>query len=89
MFLVYVPLRIARTLAGLLFGFQLLALIPLLGYVATPQASMAALAAVFAVKLALVAVLAGVFFGLRILINWVHVKTSGVPHPAMAKVWSL
>lgn len=89
MFLVYGPLRVVRGLAGLLFAFQLLALLPSLGYLGTPQASMATMAGFLAAKMAVIAVLAGIFFGLRVLINWIHHKTKGSPHPAMTKLWSV
>lgn len=89
MFLVYGPLRIVRGLAGLMFAFQLLALIPSLGYLGTPGATMSTMAGFLFAKLVVIAVLAGIFFGLRALINWIHRKSNGSPHPAMAKVWSL
>ncbi|AYM96602.1 hypothetical protein EAG14_11615 [Acidovorax sp. 1608163] len=68
---------------------QLFVLLPSLGYLATPQAEMSTFASVFALKLAVIAVLGSLFFGLRLLLNWIHDKTKGGPHPALVKLWGL
>jgi hypothetical protein len=44
---------------------------------------------VLVLKLILLLIFGGLFFGLRLFINKLHTKLQGSPHPALATKWSL
>lgn len=83
-------LRIVRGICGLMFGIQVIHLlqIPLAGIEGVlVTGNILALATI---KLIALAVFGGAFFVLRRLINYLHTRSCGEPHPTLAvKKWAL
>lgn len=83
-------LRLARGFCGLLFGMQVIGLLPVLTWVQQPDAVTGGLWAQVSIKVLTMALFGWLFFALRGLINRLHTKKHGVPHPALAdKEWAL
>lgn len=83
-------LRIIRCFCGLIVVLQLIQLFPVLTWVTQPQAVTGNMMAILTIKVAAMIVFCGLFFGLRWLINHLHVRRYGVPHPTLAlRKWAL
>ena len=83
-------LRFIRGFCGLLFGMNIVGLLPLIGELLQPDADIGGIMAVVLIKLLAIALFGWLFFALRGLINRLHTKKHGVPHPALAdKKWAL
>jgi apolipoprotein N-acyltransferase len=78
----YATLRTLRALAGVFFVWQLIGLLPVLTWLQNPSAVTAGMWAAVIAKLVMAAIGIGAFVGLKKLINFLHVKNHGVPHPA-------
>ena len=85
----YLLLRIIRGIVGAIAGWQVIGLLPVAGWVQNLGAVTSAMWAIFVLKLVLLLVFGGLFFALRLLINRLHVRFQGSPHPALVKRWSL
>lgn len=77
-------LRIVRAIAGLGFFFQLIGLFPALTWLQDTSAVDSKMVAFMGIKILLALVFGAIFFGMRLLINWLHIKKDGEPHPALA-----
>ena len=85
-------LRLVRGFCGLLFGMQVIGVFPvLLKWLQQPDAVTGHMWGLVIIWKVLAMVLFGwLFFALRGLINRLHTKKHGVPHPALAdKKWAL
>jgi hypothetical protein len=82
-------LRAVRVICGLLFALQIVGLLPVFSWTNQPDAITAGMWAIVFIKVVLMAIFGGLFFGLRTLINHLHSKKHGAPHPALVKVWAL
>lgn len=82
-------LRFIRAIAGIVFGWQLLGILPLLSWIGNIQAITSQMQSVAFLKLTLLITSAIIFFPLRGVINRMHIKEHGVPHPAMKKMFTL
>lgn len=86
-------LRIIRGICGFFFAMQILQLVEAATWLAKPEAAgvdMGKFLALVIVKVVVLVIAGGLFFWLRGLINKLHTKKSGVPHPALAeKRWAL
>lgn len=78
-------LRLIRGICGFVFALQVLGLVPVLTWLSQPDAIDGKMVAMVVLKLVVLAVSGGLFFGLRKLINRLHEKKHGEPHPALAK----
>lgn len=82
----YMTLRVLRGIAGLLLALQLFQLVPAIIWPPTYDAEMPGeLQFWYTSKIVFTVFFAITFFGLRLLINWIHRKRTGEPHPALAK----
>jgi hypothetical protein len=80
-------LRIIRGLFGILFGMQILHLLPVITWINGGVTG--GMVAVAMLKVLLLLLFGALFFGLRALINWLHAQKHGCPHPALVKTWAL
>lgn len=78
-------LRIARGFCGLIFALQIIQLLPVFTWTAQPQAVTGNMLGLLTVKVMSLIIFCGLFFGLRWLINSLHTRSHGVPHPALEK----
>ena len=83
-------LRFIRGFCGLLFVMQIVGLLPVLTWLQQPDAVTDDMWAQVFIKVLALALFGSLFFGLRSIINRLHIRKHGVPHPALAeKQWSL
>lgn len=87
--LLFAFLRIVRGICGFLFVLQVVGLLPVLTWLQQPSAVPLGAFAQVLVKVVALLLFAGLFFGLRNLINRLHTKRRGSPHPALVKTWAL
>lgn len=89
----FVLLRTVRGIFGFLFAMQVVQVVEALIWMSKPQAAGAdagSVAALLLIKLVVLAIAGAVFFWLRSLINKLHTKKHGSPHPALGtKRWAL
>ncbi len=85
----YTVLRIIRGIAGFIAGWQIFGLLPVIGWLSNLSATTGGMWAIALVKALILVVFGAIFFGLRSLINNLHTKRHGIPHPALAGRWSL
>lgn len=87
----YIVLRVIRAIFGVLFASQVLQVFEAISLIVEPgSADVGKIYAIILVKTVVMLLSLAAFFGLRNLINWVHIKRKGAPHPALAtKKWSL
>ena len=85
----YALLRIIRTLFGFVFIWQILGFIPVFSWISNPGAITGNMMALVAIKLLVMAVAGCIFFYGRRVINSMHSKSKGEPHPSLTGVWSL
>ena len=77
-------LRFIRGVCGFVFALQVLGLVPVLTWFSQPDAIDGKMMAMLVLKIGVLVVFGGLFFGLRKLINRLHEKKHGAPHPALA-----
>ena len=77
-------LRIIRAIAGLLFCLQIIGLLPVITWLQDVSAVDGKMLAFLGFKVFLALFFGAIFFGMRSLINWLHIKKDGAPHPALA-----
>ncbi|MCU7839665.1 MAG: hypothetical protein KZQ94_09830 [Candidatus Thiodiazotropha sp. (ex Troendleina suluensis)] len=85
----YLALRIIRGIFGLIFGMQVIGLLPILSLLTNPSEMSGELLAVVTVKLIALVISGAIFFYGRTGINALHKILKGEPHPSLAKKWSL
>ncbi len=83
-------LRIIRIFCGVIFAMQIAGLLPIFTWLQQPSAIPAGMWVLVAMKISAMVLFGWLFFALRSLINRLHTKTHGIPHPALAeKKWAL
>lgn len=83
-------LRLIRGFCGFLFAMQIFGLLPVLTWLQQPDAITGGMWALVTIKVLALALFGWLFFGLRSIINRLHTKKHGVPHPVLAeKKWAL
>lgn len=82
-------LRFIRGIFGFIAAWQVLGLLPVLSWLQDLGAVNGNMMAILVVKLLFMALSFGAFFGLRVLINELHLKRYGIKHPALVKKWAL
>ena len=83
-------LRIVRGFFGFLIVLQIFGLVPVLTWLQQPSAVTGSMYGQLLVKVIFLLLFGGLFFGLRSVINRLHLKKHGVPHPTLAeKRWAL
>ncbi len=83
-------LRFVRGFCGLLFALQIPPILSAaISWSQQPDAVTGVMVAILLVKVIAIIVFGGLFFLLRNLINRLHIKINGIPHPALVKRWSL
>lgn len=86
-------LRLIRGICGFVFALQVIHVIEAAAWLSKPEAvsvDMGKFFALLLVKVIFLAVAGFLFFWLRGLINRLHTKEHGAPHPALAnKKWAL
>ncbi len=82
-------LRFVRGIFGLIAGMQVLGLLPIFSWLQDPGAVTGNMMAIVLIKLLFMGLAFGTFFGSRVLINKLHLKRHGIPHPALEKKWAL
>ena len=80
----FVLLRVARGVIGVLFVFQIFGLLPVLTWLQNPEAIGGHHVVQLVLKILFALAFVAAFFGMRTLINWLHQKKHGTPHPALA-----
>ena len=84
----YLGLRIVRGIAGFIALWQVLSLLPVMTWIATPGSITSAMVLVVSVKAILLVLFATTYFAMGDLINKRHAKT-GSRHPVLSSQWSL
>lgn len=87
--IMYLVLRIVRGIFGAIAGWQVIGMLPVTGWLQNLGAVTSSMWAVLALKLVLLLLFCSLFFGMRLLINRLHIRLQGSPHPALVKTWSL
>lgn len=82
-------LRLIRGFFGFFAVLQVFGLLPVLSWLQDLGAVNAKMMALLVVKLLFMALSIGAFFGLRELINKLHIKRHGIQHPALVNKWAL
>ncbi len=83
-------LRFIRGVCGFIFALQIFGLLPMYTWLLQPDAITGHMLALAFCKVIVLVVFGGLFFALRIIINRLHAKKHGVPHPALAKTtWAV
>ena len=82
-------LRLIRGFFGFIAAWQVLGILPVLSWLQDLGAVNGNMMAILLVKLLFMALSFGAFFGLRALINKLHIKRHGIQHPALVKKWAL
>lgn len=82
-------LRLVRGFCGLLFGMQIVGLFPVLTWLQQPDAVAGGMMAHVFIKVVFLFVFGALFVGLRNLINRLHTKRHGTPHPSLVRKWAL
>jgi hypothetical protein len=85
----YILLRIIRALFGFIAAGQLLGLLPVIGWLSNLSATNGGMWVIVVVKVFILLVFGGTFFWLRTLINKLHTKKHGMPHPTLHTRWTL
>ena len=82
-------LRLIRGFFGFIAVWQVLGILTVLSWLQDLGAVNGNMMAILLVKLLFMALSFGAFFGLRALINKLHIKRHGIQHPALEKQWAL
>lgn len=83
----YILPRIIRALFGFIAGWQILGLLPVIGWLSNLSATTGGMWAIVFVKALVLLIFGGIFFWLRPLINKLHTKKHGKPR--MYTQWTL
>lgn len=78
-------LRIVRGFFGVIFLWQIFTLLPSLGWLGSVSSPTEAEQAMLMAKIVLGAISGTLFFAMRPMINWIHSRKHGAPHPALGK----
>ena len=81
-------LRFVRGACGVLFGLEVIGLVPLFTWLQQPDARTGNMWALVFIKVVALIIFGALFFWLRHLINKLHIKKHGAPHPSLAKIWA-
>lgn len=84
----YLGLRVVRGIVGFIALWQVLSLLPVITWIATPGSITSTMVLVVSVKAILLVLFAATYFAMRDLINKRHAK-SGSRHPVLSSQWSL
>ncbi len=84
-----IVIRIIRAVIGLVVGVEVIDLIGNFRDLVLSESATSESVTIFAVKILIIVVGIVAFIGLRALVNWLHRKRHGVPHPSMEKILSL
>ncbi|MFC4161918.1 hypothetical protein [Chitinimonas lacunae] len=83
-------LRVIRAVFGFLFALQAIGILSAIGDLGSPSIDQEKLFVVLFVKIIAALIFGPLFFGLRALINKIHTKKYGSPHPLLGKsTWAL
>ena len=82
-------LRVIRGFFGFIAAWQVFTLLPILSWVQNLGAVNGKMMAILVMKLLIMGISFGAFFGLRLLINKLYIKRHGIKHPALVKKWTL
>lgn len=83
-------LRFIRGFCGFLFALQIIGLLPVLTWLQQPDAITGGMWAQVLIKAIALVLFGWLFFWLRGVINRLHTKKHGAPHPALTeKKWAL
>jgi len=83
-------LRFIRGFCGFYFALQIFGLLPVFTWLQNPSAVTSGMWAHVFIKIILLALFGGLFFGLRKLINKFYLKKHGVLHPTLGdRKWAL
>lgn len=85
----YVSLRLVRALLGFIAAWQVLGLLPIIGWLFNLGATNGGMWAVALIKSILMLVAGGLFFWLGRFVNRLHMKKHGKPHPGLYTQWTL
>jgi hypothetical protein len=80
--------RIFRGFCGVVAILQVFGLLPVLSWLQNIGAVTAEMWIFLAIKLVALAAFAALFFGLRPLVHWLHMRKYGSPHPSLESIWS-
>jgi hypothetical protein len=80
----YTALRIVRGIIGLVLGWQIIGLLPIITWLQDTSSITGNMIAALVLKVVLIGLFGAAFFGMRWLINKIHTKRHGVPHPALS-----
>jgi hypothetical protein len=86
---VYLLLRVIRAVFGFMAAWQILGLLPVVGWLQNIESASGGMWAIALVKIVMLLVFGTIFYGLRALINKLHFKKHGTQHPALVGRWSL
>ena len=82
--------RLIRGICGFIFASQIIGLLPIITWAQEPNAVTGEMWALVFIKLGALLIFGWLFIWLRCVINRLHVKKFGKPHPALAnKKWAL
>ena len=82
-------LRVIRGVVGFVAALQVMQLFVVVSWTQNPGAITGNMVAVALLKVVALIVLAAAFFGLRWLLNYLCIRGTGLPHPALARRWAL
>ena len=85
----YLLLRVVRGIAGFVGAWQFIGLLSVGELISSPVPVPAGVWFAVILKVAIGVIGLGLFFGLRILVNWLHKRQTGQQHPALVKLWNL
>ena len=85
----YIVLRVVRALIGFIAGWQIFGLLPVIGWLSNLNATTGGMWAIVFVKAIILLIFGAMFFWLRTIINKLHSKKHGKPHPTMHTQWTL
>jgi hypothetical protein len=84
----YLGLRIVRGIVGFIAVWQVLSLLPVVTWLASPGTITSAMVLVVSVKAILLVLFAVTYFVMKDVINKLHAR-KGSPHPVLHSQWSL
>lgn len=85
----YIALRVIRAICGFVAAWQVVGLLPVIGWLSNLSATTGGMWAFVFFKLLVMLIFGLAFFWLRALINRLNMNKHGRPHPAMYTQWTL
>ncbi len=82
-------LRLLRAIAGIVFAWQVIGILPVATWVFENSAISEGMVAMLLLKAAILGIAGVTFFGTRKYIHWLHIRWYGTPHPALTKAMAL